>query len=438
MALRSLRLGGPIGGAFVLAVPAAGLAGAGIALLAQRDDLRPTVAALVAIAGVGVMLRVGVSGTGVALLLAGIATAALNNVRLAPSVTLSDALLVVATCLLLVSGPRPGTSLESARPLLLAVGLVVLGGLLASLASSDPAASALNVARLAVAAGGVVLAPMLWSPERREVHLLAWAWIASASVSVTWGLLISDDAGGRVSGLATHSNHLALAATMALGPALGLAAGRSHAGVRALAFAVALLLVTGVVSSGSRAGFIGTVAVLGTFAVAYPRVLIPALGVAVAVAVLEATTGLGFGTSNAASRLVGVDGLGSAASDAERWLLLNATLDSLDVSPLLGAGFESALEAHNVYLQVWAGAGVIGLAGVLLLGWTAVRRYLDARALARRHADPFLALAVGLACGWLGYFVVALLQNPLWDRYVWVPAALVMVAWRHLPRRAAR
>ena len=342
-----------------------------------------------------------------------------------------------AIAALLASGPRLRPSLECARPVLLAVALIALGGLLASLASANPAASAFNVARLVVAAGGVVLALVLWSPGRNGVFALAWLWVASAVATSLWGLVVHQDVAGRAIGLSTHSNHLALAATMALGPALGLAAGL-RGGRRLLPVACVAVLAAGILASGSRAALLGTGVVAIAFAAGCPRALLPMAAALGGVALLSVTGVVDIGGANALGRLLGLDGLGAAASDAERWLLLDAALDRLDLAPLLGSGFESALEAHNVYLQVWAGAGLLGLSGLALLAWVAARSYLKARDSARGTRDAMATLALGLACGWLGYFVVALFQNPLWDRYVWVPAALIAVTWPHLPRRGAR
>lgn len=420
----------------VMILGTAGGAGAALAVVASLAGERGAAAGLAGLAGAGLAAQLGLRRTGIGLLMAGVATAALNDVRLLPSVTVSDSLLVFAIAALAASRPRVGASLEYARPVFVAVALLALGGLLASLASADPAASAFNVARLVIAAGGVVLALLLWSPGRRGVFALAWLWVASAATTSLWGLLVHEDLAGRAIGLSTHSNHLALAATMALGPALGLAAGL-RGWRRILAAGLVAVLVAGVVASGSRAALVGSGGLAIAFAVGYPRAVLPMLAALGGVALLGVTGVLDIGGSNALARLVGFDGLGAAASDAERWLLLDAALDRLDLAPLVGSGFESALEAHNVYLQVWMGAGVPGLGGIALLVATAGRRYFEARASARDSRDAMATLALGLASGWIGYFVIALFQNALWDRYVWVPAALIVVTWPHLPRRAA-
>ena len=419
------------------AVGIAGCAGAGLAVAASYAGERGAIAAICALVGAGAAAHFGIRGVGIGLLTAAVATAALNNLRLLTSVTVSDALLAVSIAALVASAPRFGASFTYARPVLLAVVLIALGGLLASLASANPAASAFNVARLVIAAGGVVFGLVLWSPGRSGVFALAWLWVASAVATSLWGLLVHQDVAGRAIGLSTHSNHLALAATMALGPALGLAAGL-RGWRRLLAVGLVAVLVAGVVASGSRASLVGSAVVAMAFAAGYPRAVLPMLAAVGGVMFLGVTGVLDIGGSNALGRLLGLDGLGAAASDAERWLLLDAALDRLGLAPLVGSGFESALEAHNVYLQVWAGAGLLGLSGLAMLAWIAVRRYLEARDSAPGTRDAMATLALGLACGWLGYFVVALFQNPLWDRYVWVPAALIAVTWPHFPRRGAR
>jgi len=415
----------------------ASVAGAVVATAATFTGVRGAAVAMAALAGAAIAVHVGLRGASIALLSAGVATSALNDVRVATSVTASDALLVLAIAALVASGPRLGGTFAYGRPVVLAVGLIALGGLAASLASADPVASALNVARLVLAAGGVLLALLLWSPGRRGVFAMAWLWIASAASTSLWGLLVHQDVAGRAIGLSTHSNHLALAATMALGPALGLTTGL-RGWCRLLALALVAVLAAGILSSGSRASLLGAGLVTVAFAVGRPRALLP-MATAFGAVVLLALAGIvELSGSNAVARLLGLDGLGAAASDAERWLLIETALDRLEISPLIGSGFESALEAHNVYLQVWTGAGLLGFAGVALLVGTALHRYREARGIARNDRDAMVTLALGLACGWLGYLVVALFQNPLWDRYVWMPVALIVVTWPHLPRREAR
>jgi O-antigen ligase len=139
-----------------------------------------------------------------------------------------------------------------------------------------------------------------------------------------------------------------------------------------------------------------------------------------AVAVLLATTdATPLGRHNAIQRSIG--DATSAASDRERLPQIESSLRTIAGQPLTGAGFEDVLDAHNVYVQLWAGAGVLGLFGFLLAAGTVLR----AGCRPRRGTPPHL-LSSAFVAGYAGYLVAGTVQNFLWERYLWLHVAVIL------------
>lgn len=365
------------------------------------------------------------------------ATAPLNGLRIGP-LALTDVFLIVAGVALLV-----GTIDCAGQPFalpppawLLGLALVVVGGLLGTLFARHPLASGVNLARLTVAGTGSVLVFLGWRPGPREVRRYTWLWVLAASASGLTGLLAGRDAGGRSAGLTTHPNQLAF--TAALGVGLALCLSVSERGPRRGAAVTALTVCSlAVLRAGSRAGLVVlvvTVAVVvwrtrGGHAVRTRRgtYLLVLFGLAVVGTLLLSSGQIGLGRHNAITRSLG--DVTSASSNEERRPLLERGLRTIAEHPLTGTGLENALEAHNVYVQITASAGVLGFVGFVLIAGSTLRT-----GLATTTQESSDHLAVGFVAGYAGYLAGAFFQNILWDRYLWLHVAMILWCRQSLAR----
>jgi O-antigen ligase len=268
------------------------------------------------------------------------------------------------------------------------------------------------------------------------VSRFAAIWVASACVSAAFALEASLSGSVRPTGLATHSNHFALIAALALGPALAFAA-TGPVRQRTLGLGAAAVLGAGVLVSGSRSGLLAF-AVAGLLVLAWvgSRRLVLAGAVALACAAVLIQLGqVSLPQENALDRAVTTSDRSVYLSDTVRTESRRLTLELIEEHPLTGAGFESALLAHNVYFQLLVIGGPLALAGFLLvaLGTLSGLRRLAGSVQARRAH----ALAGGLAAAFAAFVVGAAYQNALWDRHIWVTAALAAIAAAPVSRVAA-
>jgi O-antigen ligase len=229
--------------------------------------------------------------------------------------------------------------------------------------------------------------------------------------------LTESTADGRALGLSTHPNFFGLCGIIASGLAIHLLH-RVPGAWRWLVLLAGALCVYSVSASGSRAALIA----VATLVLAYPFVersavggyLILAGGVAVAL-VADQVLPL-FGQESAVSRLVEGDETATGSN--------NQRVNALEVGwarfldrPLVGNGFDiRALDAHNVYLQVAIGLGIVGAIAFVLLLWSTMSPLFGSHPLRR----------LGYAS--LGYAIVAVLTNSMWDRFVWIALALALLA----------
>ena len=221
------------------------------------------------------------------------------------------------------------------------------------------------------------------------------------------------DVSGRMPGLSTHPNQLAVAIALTLPVALwwSLRGGRWR-----WAAAVAIPALTlGVVATGSRGGMAGallaaflTMAVIPKLRRAGYWLVIPAL------TLLVATDGL--------SRFVADTrfGGGATASNIDRaFRLAQARLD-FEASPTFGIGMRFIQEGHDIYFQMLAATGLLGLVALLVYA-------LGAFSCAAVNRDDLLArvMAVSFAL----FFLMGAVQNNLLARYLYVPVGVLWALW---------
>ena len=135
---------------------------------------------------------------------------------------------------------------------------------------------------------------------------------------------------------------------------------------------------------------------------------------------------VGFGSGSVIERLQGDET--TSYSDNERTVALQTGWDKFFAHPILGNGFDAtALDAHNIYLEVGIGIGLVGLICYLLVLGTGVLPVLRSGPLRRLG---YIAL---------GYAAIGMLTNSLWDRFVWMGISLSMLAAADMgPHRARR
>jgi hypothetical protein len=397
-------------------------------------------ASAAAAAGVVVTAVHGLRAVATLALVGAAATLGMNGVRITSFMSAADAFLFIAALGLLLD-PASWRRLDLGRARLQALGflLIVTGGTLGSLFAGDALASMAILLRLIVGSAFVVLLFLTWMPNVRELRAVAWAWVVSAVVTSVAALVGDASTYGRPTGLTTHPNHLALVCVLAIGPAIALTA--SSSGARRLVGVVACAVISaGVFVSGSRAGLLGYITVLLLAFLLSRRtsslraglgagaVVVGLWGAGAVAGALLLMRIIDLPTGSAVARLTGrVPGV--RESDAEREAVLAEGLARAGAHPLTGSGFEGALSAHNIYLQIWAAAGLLGLAGFLtIIAASLAPLRMHVARLVDRRDGRLASLGLGFGASLAGYTVAGFFHVALWDRYIWLtPAVLAVV-----------
>jgi O-antigen ligase len=349
--------------------------------------------------------------------------------RATASITISDVCLGVALAAAAVLGPRCAPCPKPWRLTLAAVGLMLIGGAVSTLAnpttSSDSAVEYGQYLASAAAALGLVF---LLRPGRGVVRLLAFCYATGTASSAVVAALQAPKTSLRPVGLTTHPNHLGLTCALGVAAALAVMFSADTWRLRLVAAAVGGTALAGVVLSGSRAG-VAAVAVASVGLILGSRSGRVLFAVTTAGCAVVAAAALGFvnlGRNNALLRVIG--GGTADEADAGRAYHYARGWARIQESPILGTGFANARDGHSLYLQMWDSAGLFGVAAAILL----VAATIVGWVLARRTRDVF---AIGMWSSYGGYLVAAVASNQMWDRYLWLTAALAMLATASTPMR---
>lgn len=372
--------------------------------------------ALALAAGVVVLAAVGVERTAIVLLAIGIALSPLDNFRPIGALafaSLSD--LVLLAGLMVLLPVLIGRSLPGEWLFLAAAGGILVVGLVSSLGAEVPGASLNSLLRLVVGAMMLPLAFMVWRPPPSVVVGFAMTYVVGNVGNLVAAYTVGGASfDGRRIGYSTHPNVMGLCAMLALAllPFLLRVLPRRWSWI--------VLVLGGACAwsvwvSGSRAALLVAVAVAVLFVLVERRVEIAlalfGLAIPAFYIVGRAISGDGAQQDNVLGRLLG--GGTASGSDAEREYLAQVALDAFTSHPVLGIGLGDVMEAHNIYLQVAAAVGVVGLAVYLvLLGSVALR--------AITLPTPYQLLVLPV----LGYVLIGAMTTILWDRYVWAVLAL--------------
>jgi O-antigen ligase len=387
-------------------------------------------AALLALSCAVVLMLLVVLGPerlGTCFVLLAMFTAPQNAVRPIPSadfVTFSDVFLLVGAALLL-----PTLLTRRGRyPLLFLVGAVGVTSmvLLSAAIGPDPVPNLVYGLRLPAAAVVLPLFFLAWRPPDRLTYALAWAYVAGHVVSTCWALVEGKSANARYDGLTTHFNFFGIAALVASTMLVHLfhATPRRH---RWTVVVAAAFCAGSISMSGSRAAALVVIMILLLYPLLERSVLSAYLLIAAALGFVVVGDRLlgGFGNGSVIERLQGDET--TVYSDNERTNALQTGWDKFLAHPILGHGFDAtALDAHNIYLEVAIGIGVVGLVCHLLLLGVGVLPVLRSGPLRR----------LGYVA--LGYAAIGLLTNSLWDRFVWMGLSLSVLAAADMGPRSSR
>lgn len=332
-----------------------------------------------------------------------------------------------------------------------AVGLVAWAGLTV-LWAPDPSAVGGRVFQLVLCLGVFAMAVSL-PRDARSIRWLALAFVAGTVLSVLFGAASGglhassafDTAAadsGRLSGGGQDPNYLAAAIVPAIVLAAGLAAGRQSPLLRfGLLISVGVLGV-GLAATESRGGFLAAgVTCLGALIVFRGR----RAQLLAFVLVLVASAALWFAISPGSwQRVSSVSDGGSGRTD-----IWQVALRVAEAHPIAGAGLAQfpvvsshyldrpgsfgrgdllvgdRIVVHNLYLQLWAETGVIGL---LLFGTVAIASiaaaWQAARTFERRGDTELSALANAAGLAVAGALTASIFLSNVDDRRTWVLFAL--------------
>lgn len=216
--------------------------------------------------------------------------------------------------------------------------------------------------------------------------------------------------GGRVRGLAAHPNQLGLICAIALPLTYFL-----YTRNRRWALAIAAL-GAGVLVSGSRAGLLAATASVFFYWLMAGRLSFATSVRVLAVILFGLVIGNALGVDDAFQRLTTADQSVSEANEARAANLREGVSDVLG-NPLTGVGFEGT--AHNLYLRVAQGGGLIALGGFV---WFVCATMATGR---RCRSDP---IVVAVAASMATWMFAGIFQPGLYERFLYVPAGLLIGA----------
>lgn len=290
--------------------------------------------------------------------------------------------------------------------------------------------------------------------HRRQVRLALICWVLSvvltslvaiAQAALGGALFGPDVAVSRMAGLTTNPNHLGAVAGMGMIGALSLAV-RVQRVERVLWLLALVVCIAGVIVSASRTGAVVALGSLCVWLVVHFRLrrnaTLMIAGISLAAA---AVAGILFvavgGGNNLADRL-------SAAAEPERDRAVSARLQQYDLvlyeslkSPWVGVGLAEKDAAvygiiHNMFLRVFYGGGIISLVGMLIIiGDLLFKSY---RTFDSTQTYDTKVIALCAFAGVIGMILSGMTEPVLYQRQLWVPAALALALWALQHQRQRR
>jgi capsular polysaccharide biosynthesis protein len=346
---------------------------------------------------------------------------------------ISDVFLLAAAAVLLLRRDPTRHPATVPRALFVGLGLLILGGIVGSL--FEPAVSPFRnlhlepppllflprrigeIIRFGFGTVGVVLLTRACVLTRRQVERALMAYGLGATASVFWGLIQARDLNGRARGLTPHPVSFGWISAVAVLVGAGLLLSRQRTARFIGAVTVASGL-TGIALSGTRSAVLLLLAglVILQFGLRSARRTL-AFALLGLVALSLSLLGAGGETR---TRLSGDSS--TAQSKYGRDLVREDSIVLAREHGLTGVGLRYLFPPHNLVLGVVCATGVIGCAGLVIVVLSLGRRFATTP-----RGDP-MALAVLSAA--LGVYASCWVVNPGWDRWLWLPVALVFASPR--------
>jgi hypothetical protein len=408
--------------------------------------------------------RTTAPGITIALILAtmGMVTMSFGRTRLGEW-TLSDLLFALAGVALIVSRMGPARKRHANRasalsPMVLGTGLLLTMATLSSFGAIEPMGSMMVVLRLAWLS-------LIWvwilqgvAPTVRDFEILVRGLRLTVFISSTvalggyFGLLGFSETINetRETGLYDHPNHLGAMLTVGL-PFIILDAPTPRRGPRKMYWRIGLTFYTimAIMTTGSMTSVIGVVVVVATLVVTLsltrsptrrrPNPLMRLAGLFIIVLAtgyfIQADTPVSERFESMGNERSGVstsvhsrgEHADSVISNLDDVLVIGVGLDPESATINLDDRTTGSSEIHNIYLRLIHNAGLIALAGFIILVLTSLRNSWQL-AMHSRGKDIYTT-AVALTSSLVALNVVAQFRTPLYQRYFWVPMALIATLW---------
>jgi hypothetical protein len=323
------------------------------------------------------------------------------------------------------------------------VAMLIIGSLLAVSEAQLPADSLSIVVRLVLVVFVLPWVARLTLPSVKELGTALVWFVAGAAVSSS-GTIVQYIAGssaipgagvtqaGRFTGFTGHVSDMGGVASLGLVFALGfVVSGRRRV------FAVVALLISavGLILSGSVSGFIAVgVGILvyllrGALKIRY-AVLIVGLGAGVLAisSTLQGNLATALSPLERVQQALGLTAKGRYATSDIRTETYSVAVEKIIGSPLVGHGFDSSswivdgvFPAHNLVIgALYQGGILVAVALVLMLARPVTKLWF------LRHPD---LLTTQLLAGFSAAAVFAMTAPSLYNRYLWIPVALLGVAY---------
>lgn len=384
----------------------------------------------------------------------GLLLLALLTVRASGQVTFSDLLFLLSMMLAVADLIILRRNVRIAIPLLLLGGMAMftIGGLLSSLESYAAFKSVATVARL-------IFLTVFWFwlgtivMTRREHVVTAIAlWVTSAAICGAGAIaqLVAGDVipnthtiYGRSTGFTGQPNDLGGLCAIAFVPAVMLTLRRGLSPPRRLLAYIGLLLVmAGLVLSGSVGAMIAALVAAFVWFALQPnsrRTLLPFAVIVAAVLALTTFQSIrGDPTplerfDHVTEEEPGGAGTGSLESRISTYRVAASAINS---DPFLGVGLDLVsvtkpfgvvsyeYDVHNLVIGTWYKTGLFGLIGMLMVviallrvGWRAI---LDSR------TDGEQIMGAALLSSFVAFVAFAMSAPVLFSRFGWIPAALLL------------
>jgi O-antigen ligase len=374
--------------------------------------------------------------------------------------TIADVFLLFSfLCALFLSARGRSIKISVFQIHAIGLGLFSFGIVVATLSeSSAPWLSLGNLCKFIFTTSCTFFSCVILIERQSQLRLALGCWVISAAVTSLvallqlWfgGLVLGADASllryGRMAGLSGNPNGLGAVAGMAIAAGLSLAA-RSERAERILWLALTLLCVAGVMVSVSRAGAVVGAVSLVLWAAMHYRLNREFTYLVAGCCLMVAAVSAFLYTQSGQSSVY--DRLSSAVSDPEkdqalkgRLFTYDAALDEALQSPLVGVGLapEDADvhgdQVHNMFLLVLRVGGLLSLVGICVILADPVHKALKTFHRSRDYQTQ--VVAVGLLVGTAGMVLSGMAGPLLYQREMWVPAALTFTLQVLVGRRRTR